>query len=223
MLSINRSQLQDKKMKYSNLYKIATTLLFAIFITSCSTIKAPEIIKTYEAKSFKKPVNSFLVIGVGKDKEANIKFEALLSDTLKNNGVEAHSAALNLDKGVKLSKESAIALTKRLGVEAVLVTRLLGSKLEIEKIEKRTEVKIERPQFEKLSEFFVYEYTQIQTEQDLDITATVVIATDLFTTADEGRVLSMESTSFDKNNAEVIIEETIREIVSQLKRDNIVR
>lgn len=181
------------------------------------------MIKTFEAKNFKKPVGSFLVIGTGKDKTANLKFEMLLSNTLKENGVQAHSALLNLEKGTKLTKESAIALTEKLGTDAVLVTRLLGSKLEIEKTEKRTEVKITRPQFEKLSEFFVYEYTQIQTEQELDITATVVLATDLFTTANEGRVLSMESISFNKKNADAIIGETIEEIVTLLKRDNIIR
>jgi hypothetical protein len=209
-------------MKQHTLLNAIVIALIALLMTACSSTKAPEMIKTFEISNFPKPVKSFLVIGAGTDEEANSQFETLLVTELKKRGVESYGAKLALDKGTELSKESAIALVKKLDVEGVIVTRLLGTRLEIEKTEKRTEVKVKRPQFESLTDFFVYEYTDIHVEQEFDIAATAVLATDLFSVTNQGRVMSMQSTSFDKNDAESIIKETISEIVNQLKRDNVI-
>jgi hypothetical protein len=208
-------------MNLSTVKNTLTAICVAIIVTSCSSLQVPEIVKTYEADDFKKPITNFLVIGVGKDSAENRNFERLLSDKLKEQGVQAHSALLSLEKDAKLNKESAITLAKKLGVQGVLVTRLVGTKLEIEETEKRTEIKIARPKPENLVDFFVYEYTDIQTEMDTDIVATVVLATDLYTLGKEGRVLSMESTSFDKKDVDTIMDEASVNIVSQLKCDGI--
>jgi hypothetical protein len=208
-------------MRKSRITSIIPILSFLFIIGGCSTTKAPDMFKTFEISEFKKPIGSFLVIGSGEDEQANKKFEKLLKDALLKENVRAISARESIAKGERLTKESAIALVDKLNVESVIVTRLLGTRLDIEKTEKRTEVKIQRPQFESLTDFFVYEYTDVQVEQDFDVTATAVLATDLFLVANSGRVLSMQSTSFDKKSADAIIEETVEEVVAQLKRDNV--
>lgn len=215
--------IKEFQMKRTNLLMTLLCISVGLLISSCSTIKGPEIVTKYEAKDYAKPINSFLVIGVGKDKDANKQFERLLVKELETQGVKAFSSIQKLPDGQKLSKESATEMVKKLNVQGILVTRLLGSKLEIEQTEKRTEVKIERPQFEKFPDFFVYEYTQIHSEKEFDISATVVLATDLFTSLDGSRVLSLESTSFNKKDAEPIISETITGVVSQLKRDKVIQ
>jgi hypothetical protein len=118
-------------MKIFTLSKTLSIICITLIITACSITKAPEIVKTYEAKDFEKPLNSFLIIGAGKNTSNNSLFEHRLRDKLKAQGFEAYGALSSFDKGVKLNRETAIALAKKLGVDGILVTRLVAMESEL--------------------------------------------------------------------------------------------
>jgi hypothetical protein len=208
-------------MKIFTLSKTLSIICITLIITACSITKAPEIAKTYEAKDFEKPLNSFLIIGAGKNTSNNSLFEHRLRDKLKAQGFEAYGALSSFDKGVKLNRETAIALAKKLGVDGILVTRLVAMESELKDTKRRSEYTVKRDPTRNFSDYFRIEYTEIETKIETDIVTTVILATDLYVMGREDRVLGMESTSFKKMDIETVISEVTTKVISELKREGV--
>lgn len=196
-------------------------LLVMAFLTSCaSKTENFDVVKTFELSEFDKPISSFLVLGTGKDPSINLTFETLLVTALTQQGVKAHSATKNLDEGVAMSESTARKLVEKLNVDAVLVTRLVATRIETETNEKRTELIVEKAD-DNLSDFLMAEYKVAHTESTVVKLGTALLATDLYTIKEGERVWSVESTSVTKPNAAQILADSVSKIVKQLRQDGI--
>lgn len=99
-------------------------LLACLFLLSCTTTK---LTRTWADRSYSgPPFSDLLVIGVSEDEDIRRSFENKFVNKLKATGVQAVSGASVITGHRKWEKEVIVAEAKRLGVDGVLMTHLVG-------------------------------------------------------------------------------------------------
>ena len=101
-----------------------TTVLILLLLGACAN--NAEITHTWVAEDIKsKDLSGVLVVAVAKKPQVRERFERDFTDALIKHGVKAH-ASYEVDSEVKVTKESIIAMSRKVGVDTVLVTTFAG-------------------------------------------------------------------------------------------------
>lgn len=208
-------------MRYLTLLRAAAVLCVFFVLNACVSTPPAALKATFVSESLPKNVKSFLVLGLGEKRANSVEFEQRFSNALQDQGVTAYSVHKELGRKQEINKASVIALVKKLKVEAVLVTKLKDVKLEINEQLASKSKTIQKPQFKRLTDIFVYEYEEIETERDLGLAATVTLTTEVYSTSSGGLIAELETKSFEKTEKGQVENESISKIVSFLKSNRI--
>jgi hypothetical protein len=208
-------------VRYSILLRaLAVTCTF--FVLSACVSAPPATLKTtFVSESLPKNIKSFLVLGLGEKRANSMEFEQEFINALQNQGVTAYSVHKEIGRKQEITKASVIALVKKLNVEAVLVTRLKDVELEINEQRVSKTKTIQKPQFRRLTDIFVYEYEEIETERDMGLAETVTLTTEVYSTTSGGLIAELETKSFEKTEKGQVESESISKIVTFLKSNRI--
>lgn len=163
-----------------------------------------------------------LVVGAHKNHDLRRRFEASVVRSLNDVGTAAVASTTALGADVDLNHESVVGAAEETQSSAVLVTRLLDADSRVAFQDGRVDIEAERRGDIPLLDFFRYDYVEYQDPMTIDTIYTVVLATDLYSAADESRIWGIESASVDKHSVEDVIDSAAVTIVRQLRRDGLI-
>jgi len=199
-------------------------LLLAGMLLLAGCAASDRVVKTYESPDFDGgPFNKILIVGAHEDTGTRRFFENSFTAVLNENGAIAVTSLSVMDSEEPIEREPVIAAVRETGADAVLVTRLLDVASSTSVEGGRTVADAQRRNDIPLADFFRYDYVEYQDPMTTTTVNTVVLSTDLYNVADESKVWSAESTSFDKGSVYGVVDSATRGLTNQLRRDQLIR
>ena len=160
---------------------------------------------------------NFLVVGVAGSFDARAQFERAVVSGLRAEGVEAQPYYLVAGGNTPLSRAEVLRGIDEFGFDAVIVTYPLDTESDIELRSAVTGTKVSRKQDGFLS-LFRYDYEELNDPLDLTIDTQVTFRTELYDAATQEMVWSSIKEGPKAENIAVLIDETGKSVVTQLKR-----
>ena len=198
------------------------SLLFGLFLVACTT--ADRVVKLYEASDFEGgPFSNVLVVGAHEDSGTRRRFEDSVVNSLRASGTQAMSSIAIMGADVEINRETLLAAVGEADSDAVLITRLQDVQTRTQVEGGRVGAEAQRRNNIPLADFFRYDYVEYEDPMTITRVHTVVLATDLYNVADEAKIWSIESTSFDKQSVYGVIDSASAAISSQLTRDGLIQ
>ena len=196
------------------------TACCAVLLAACS---APaSVVKSYQNPTFTGGAFAkVLIVGAHENVNARRHFEEALAAelTAARTGAASSLAVMGVDAAI--NRESLVAAARQTASDAVLITRLLDMDSRAEIGGGRVEADAERKD-DGLADFFRYDYVTYRDPLEITTIRTVVLSTDLYNVADEAKIWSVESTTFEKETLHDIVDDAAHAISRQLARDGLI-
>ena len=197
-------------------------ILGAALLSGCAA--SERIVKVFEDPNFDAgPFTRILVVGVHEDAGIRRQFENSLVAAMNTTGPAAVASLSLMSADDPIERDRVVAAARETAADAVLITRLLDSE-STTTVQGRQSAGAEavRRNDIALADFFRYDYVEYQDPMSITTVRTVVLSTDLYNVADENKIWSVESTSFDKGSVYGLIDGSSRSITDQLRRDGLI-
>ena len=161
--------------------------------------------------------SNFLVIGVAGSWDSRAQFERTVVSELRESGVAAQSYNNVVGGGRRPTREEVLAAVDEHGFDAVVVTRVLDTEADIQLRSTITGAKVNRKEtgFMKL---FRYDYEELGDPLNLQVDVQVDFATEVYAVGTEDMTWSSETRGPRAENVAVLVDETAKSVVRQLKR-----
>jgi hypothetical protein len=159
---------------------------------------------------------NFLVVGVAGSFDSRAQFERAVVSGLRAEGVEAQAYYLVTGGNTGLSRAAVLEAIDEYGFDAVVVTYPLDTESDVELRSAITDTKVSRKEGGFLN-LFRYDYEELNDPLDLSIDTKVTFRTELFDASSQEMVWSSIKEGPKAENVAVLIDETGKSVVSQLK------
>jgi hypothetical protein len=169
------------------------------------------------------PFETVMVVGAHENAQIRRQFEDSVVQALRAAGTGAVSSLNVMPSDDAIDRDAIVAAAASANADAVLVTRLLDSEVRSEIGGGRATAQAQRRGDLPLADFFRYDYVEYADPLSVATVRTVVLATDLYSSASETRVWGIESTQLDKATISEAIDGAAAAIVSALGRDRLIR
>jgi len=191
-----------------------------VLLAACA---APaRVVKSYQDPTFTGGAfTKILIVGAHENVTARRRFEEALAVALTAAGTAAASSVAAMGVETPLNRETLVAAARQSNSDAVIITRLLDMQSRAEIGGGRVAADAERKD-DGLGDFFRYDYVTYSDPLEITTVRTVALTTDLYNVADGAKVWSVESTSFEKETLDEIVEDAARAISQQLTRDGLI-
>lgn len=195
---------------------LASTLLLAACAAPTS------VTSTYTDDAYaKSSFRNFLVIGVAGNYNSRAQFERQVASGLREEGATASTYYSIVEGNEPISREAVLTTVKSGGFDAVLVTRVVAQQTNIDVEGGSTDTKASTRGGGPIN-FFRYDYEEISEPESINLTTTVVLASELFSAADEKMIWSIEVENSDASNAGILIDNVAATIVGRLAKDRLI-
>ena len=206
-------------MNQSVATRLSTVLLAALCMGGCSG--GPKVAKVYEDKAFRGPLQKILVVAIHDDRNMRARFERLLANTIVERGGSARAITSEIGTDKVLDESLVASVAKDIGADGILVISVKSSESSLELKKGRSEFRKDRKS-DGLADFFRYDYTEIADPDEVKLTRTVILTSDLYLLDDGKKVWSIESTSFKRDNVEQVLNDEAGAIAGRLDRDRLI-
>ena len=196
--------------------KVLLALIFAgTLVSGCATSSSPAT--SPEIDESDATFSNFLVIGVAGDYDSRAQFERMVVSGLKAEGVTGRAYHVVAGGNTPPTREAVLAAIEEHGFDAVVVTRTLDTESDVQVRSTVTGTKVKRKEGG-FANLFRYDYEQYDDPLSLTIDMKLTFGTELYSAASQGLVWSSESTGPKADNVGILIDETAKSVVRQLKR-----
>ena len=202
---------------------IAALLMVAATVAACAGRTSQTYVdRVARAKELPNaPYKRILIVGTAVRAAAAREFEEVLAKELSNDETYAfgyHRAASRAD--VKEDVVRSIAELQNADAILVVTSRLVNAEREVTKEHTDVEAEVRGGG---LVDFFRYDYKEYTAPPSADYRVNIQVQSDMFDTATDQRVYTVESrTEFAQTSSEIILGEA-RELAKRLRKDNLVR
>ncbi len=166
--------------------------------------------------------SNFLVVAVAGNYNSRAQFERATVSELRRKNASASTYHSLVSGNSPITPDDVRKAVRSGNFDALLVTRVLDTQTDL-KVSKDREESDATPIGGKLVNLFRYEYTDYKNPGSVDLKTSVTLATELYSTATEEIVWSMEQTSKGETNLGLLIDETAAIVVKRLDRDDLIR
>ncbi|AMJ96274.1 hypothetical protein AVL56_19450 [Alteromonas stellipolaris] len=207
--------------------KIQNTFhLFACFLlvlatsclAGCVTNKADLSVSVTEFEPM--PTEAFskvLIIGLGENMALAGQFESTMVEQLTTFGIETYSIRKLLNKDDEVTKDNAKKVVLELGIDGILVSRLLAKKVDTQTHQTRSEIEVIPDKEEQFSDVFPLGFKRTETKTQSVTLATVVLETKVFSGTTGDKLLRLESLVENQTAPEGVFKESAALIANKLK------
>jgi hypothetical protein len=165
--------------------------------------------------------SNFLVIGVAGDYTNRGYFERKVVSGIRAKGISASAFHVVAGGNKPLTREAVKDAIETGGFDAVVVTRVLDTTMDLDVKSTVTDTKVIR-KTGSLVNLFRYDYEDLDEPMPVEMSANVTFATELYDATSEQMVWSTELTGPSSDNIGVLIDETAATVVKQLDRNNFI-
>lgn len=206
---IRKENVQEVKVGLINRFCSVLLLLAAAALAGCATSDG--------GSESSGRFGNFLVVGIAGSFDTRAQFERAVVSGLRAEGVEAKAYYLVTGGNTPLSRAQVLEAVDSQGFDAVVVTYALDTESDIELRSAVTGTKVSRKQDGFLS-LFRYDYEELDDPLDLSIDTQITFRTELYSAASQEMVWSSTKEGPKADNIAVLIDETGKSVVAQLKR-----
>lgn len=186
-------------------------------LAGCVTNKTDPNVSVTEFEPMPTEVFSkLLIIGLGEDMALAEQFERMMVERLTTFGIEAYSIRKLLNKDDEVSKVNAKKVVLELGIDGILVSRLLAKKVDTQTHQTRSEIEVIPDKEEQFSDVFPLGFKRTETKTQSVTLATVVLETKVFSGTTGDKLLRLESLVEDQTGPEGVFKESVALIVNKL-------
>ncbi len=193
---------------------------FSILLAACAA--STRVAKTYSDEAYaKSSFSNFLVIGVAGNYNSRAQFERTVVSGLRAEGASASPFYSIVPGNEPISRDAVLGAVRSGSFDAVLVTRVLDQQTDVHVKSGSAGAKASTIGGSPVN-FFRYNYEELNEPQSISLNTTVVLATELFSSADEKMIWAIESSSTDDEVIGVLIDNVAASIVGRLRRDGFI-
>ncbi len=195
------------------------TIAFSLIIGACTQTKSTKTFDTTNKESYK--AQNILVIAIAADYDSRARFERDLANALKRSGTAA-AAYYSVGGGnTPIDRDSIAELVASDGFDTVLITRVMDSNANVKVKKGSARAQAIRMQGGGVN-LFRYDYETLNDPMTLHINLDVVMSTEVFSTASDDKVWSIQLDFSHMKTIDALISKSIDSIVRQLKKDRII-
>ncbi len=201
-------------------FRVIMLASFSILLAACAA--STRVAKTYSDNAYaNSSFSNFLVIGVAGNYNARAQFERAVVSGLRAEGASASTYYSVVQGNEPISRDAVLGAVQSGSFDAVLVTRVIGQQTDVHVKSGSAGVKATTIAGSPVN-FFRYNYEELNEPRSISLNTTVVLATELFSSADEKMIWAIESSSTDDAVIGVLIDNVAASIVSRLRRDGLI-
>ncbi len=165
---------------------------------------------------------NFLVIGVAGNYNSRALFERDMVAELRSKGVSATAYHLIIKGNQPLVRDQVIDVVKTNGYDAVLVTRVKSREVDSNVTRGPAALKVTHKQSGNLT-FIRYDYEELNALRKINLTATVVLITEVHSAVSEELVWAIESTSSGTmDDIGQLVDNAVDTIMESLAKDRLI-
>lgn len=207
---------------FDNKQRIAVFGLLAAMALASACVKQPEVIRLHEVpQGFDKQFTTLLVVSVASDVGQRRRLEELLSNELALAGV--YGVASYTETGLRstILQNALDRAALKIDADGILMTHIVSvdSRLDLE--EGQTEIMSECRGGDPI-DVFLYDRYELKEPDNVRLAHTVVAIANLYDVASDQRIWTIQSTCFDKDTMDEVLQEEAVAIVRQLVKDGLV-
>ncbi len=192
----------------------------SILLAACAA--STRVAKTYSDNAYaNSSFSNFLVIGVAGNYNSRAQFERTVVSGLRAEGASASAYYSIVQGNEPISRDAVLEAVQSGSFDAVLVTRVIDQQTDVEVKSGSAGAKATTIGGRPIN-FFRYNYEELNEPQSINFNTTVVLGTELFSSADEKMIWAIESSSTDAAVIGVLIDNVAASIVSRLRRDGLI-
>ena len=192
----------------------------SILLAACAA--STRVAKTYSDDAYaNSSFSNFLVIGVAGNYSSRAQFERTVVSGLRAEGASASPYYSIVQGNEPISRDAVLGAVQSGSFDAVLVTRVLGQQTDVHVQSGSAATKASTIGGSAIN-FFRYDYEELNEPVRISFNTTVVLGTELFSSADEKMIWAIESSSTYAASVGVLIDDTATSIVSRLRRDGLI-
>jgi len=204
-----------------NASPIKLLLAGAIILSACSTTST-KVTKILDDPDYRKArFSNVLVITVAADYNRRAQFERTVVSGIRKTGAEATAYYTVVGHNPPVSSSDIMNAVRARNFDAVVFTRVKDRTEEIN-------VKDATPDAQataiggNLFDLFRYDYKEYNEPENIRLSTTVVLISQLYATADKKNVWAIEIKSSDRESIDNIVESAATAVAKQLARDKLV-
>ena len=187
-------------------------IAIAVMVTGCASstgTRQAYIDPEYSDSAFR----NYLVIGVAGSYNNRAYFERSVVSNLR-----AHGASATAFCNEPIDRDIVIQAVNDNGFDAVLVTRVLGQQSQIDVENRSPDAKASTIGGRPIN-FFRYDYEELNEPAEINLSMTVTLVTELFSTSDEKMIATFETSNSNAQTINNLIESSAASISDRLARD----
>lgn len=203
-------------IQYLSLIAITSLMLAACGSTSTS------IEKTLHDQEFKGTrYSSILVIAVADNYNARAQFERTVVSAIRRHGGAATAYYTVIGHNPPVTVNDVVNAVRARGFDAVLFTRVKGSTQDI-KVKDGPADASATVKGGNVFDLFRYDYEEYQEPENVRISTSVTLITELYDAARQKKIWAVESSSFNRESVEMIVDDAAESVVKRLNRDKLI-
>jgi len=204
----------------TGVFRAIMLAIFSILLAACAA--STRVAKTYSDDAYANlSFSNFLVIGVAGNYNSRAQFERTVASGLRAEGASASAYYSVVQGNEPISRDAVLGAVQAGNFDAVLVTRVLDRQTDVDVKSGSAGAKATTIGGSAIN-FFRYNYEELNEPQSISLNTTVVLTTELFSSADEKMIWAIESSSTDDAVVAVLIDNVAASIVSSLRRDGLI-
>jgi hypothetical protein len=194
--------------------------LLSILLAACAA--SIRVAKTYSDEAYENSsFSNFLVIGVAGNYNSRAQFERTVVSGLRAEGASASAYYSVVQGNEPISRDAVLGAVQSGSFDAVLVTRVISQQTDVDVKSGSAGAKATTIGGSPIN-FFRYNYEELNEPESINFNTTVVLETELFSSADEKMIWAIQLSSTDAAGVGVLIDNTATSIVSRLRRDGLI-
>lgn len=193
----------------------------AILLSACSSTSTKVTKILHDSDYQKARYSNVLVIAVADNYDRRAQFERTVVSGIRETGAQATAYYTVLGHNPPVSSNDIMNAVRARNFDAVLFTRVKSGSEDIK-------IKDAAPDAQatviggNLYDLFRYDYAEYNEPQNIRLSSSVVLITQLYVSADQKNVWAIEITSSDRESITNIVESAATAIVKQVRRDKLV-
>ena len=190
-------------------------------IAACATTST-SVKKTMHDDEYKGArFSNILVIAVADDYNNRAQFERNVVSGIRKSGAAATAYYTVVGNNPPVTKDAIQNAVEERGFDAVLFTRVKGSAQAV-KVKDGPASAQATVKGGNVFDLFRYDYEEYDEPENVRISTEVSLLTELYVTADEKKVWAVESSSYDRQSVEQIVDSEAAAIVRRLEKDKLI-
>ena len=194
-------------------FKLAAIATFVLILTSCSSPST--IIRTFSDPSVGQVrFDNVLIISVAGDFASRAQFESGIAAAFSGDDSAATAYYTVVGRNPQVSRNAIHNAIRARRFDAVLFVRLKGQDI--------PEAVANRPTGSAFN-LFLYDYAELNTASGIQRDSTATFVSELYVADSEKKIWAIESLIFEHDSAEQVIENQVKAIAGQLRKDKLIK